>query len=59
MRDSAVFAQVKALQARKRCAALSATALEIHVRAVADRALMYLRAGYPVHFSGPAGTGIT
>lgn len=37
MRDSAVFAQVKALQARARCAALSATALEIHVRAVADR----------------------
>jgi nitric oxide reductase NorQ protein len=29
------------------------------VRAVALRALGYLRAGYPVHFSGPAGTGKT
>ncbi len=29
------------------------------VRAVAQRALGYLRAGYPVHFSGPAGTGKT
>jgi nitric oxide reductase NorQ protein len=26
---------------------------------VVDRALMYLQAGYPVHFSGPAGTGKT
>ena len=37
MRDSVVFAQVRALQGRKRSARLSATALEIHVRAVADR----------------------
>lgn len=29
------------------------------VRALAHRALGYLRAGYPVHFSGPAGTGKT
>ncbi|MBI2216612.1 MAG: gas vesicle protein GvpN [Candidatus Rokubacteria bacterium] len=29
------------------------------VEAFVDRALMYLRAGYPVHFSGPAGTGKT
>ena len=29
------------------------------VRAVAQRALGYLKAGYPVHFSGPAGTGKT
>ena len=29
------------------------------VRAIAQRALGYLRAGYPVHFSGPAGTGKT
>ena len=29
------------------------------VRHIADRALAYLRAGYPVHFSGPAGTGKT
>src|SRR5574340_705762 len=29
------------------------------VQEVADRALMYLQAGYPVHFSGPAGTGKT
>ncbi len=29
------------------------------VRGVAERALAYLRAGYPVHFSGPAGTGKT
>ncbi len=29
------------------------------VKAVAQRALGYLRAGYPVHFSGPAGTGKT
>lgn len=30
-----------------------------HVQRIADRALAYLRAGYPVHFSGPAGTGKT
>lgn len=30
-----------------------------HVRRMADRALAYLEAGYPVHFSGPAGTGKT
>ena len=29
------------------------------VRHMADRALAYLRAGYPVHFSGPSGTGKT
>src|SRR3989338_408440 len=29
------------------------------VQDLAERALMYLRAGYPVHFSGPAGTGKT
>ncbi|MDD5309177.1 MAG: gas vesicle protein GvpN [Deltaproteobacteria bacterium] len=29
------------------------------VRGMAERALAYLRAGYPVHFSGPAGTGKT
>ena len=29
------------------------------VRHMADRALAYLRAGYPVHFCGPAGTGKT
>jgi gas vesicle protein GvpN len=29
------------------------------VQELADRALMYLQAGYPVHFSGPAGTGKT
>jgi gas vesicle protein GvpN len=29
------------------------------VEAFVDRALMYLQAGYPVHFSGPAGTGKT
>jgi gas vesicle protein GvpN len=29
------------------------------VRSLADRALCYLQAGYPVHFSGPAGTGKT
>ncbi len=29
------------------------------VQGLADRALMYLQAGYPVHFSGPAGTGKT
>ena len=29
------------------------------VRHMAERALAYLRAGYPVHFSGPTGTGKT
>lgn len=29
------------------------------VRHMTERALAYLRAGYPVHFSGPAGTGKT
>jgi gas vesicle protein GvpN len=29
------------------------------VKRMATRALAYLRAGYPVHFSGPAGTGKT
>ncbi|MBI3071348.1 MAG: gas vesicle protein GvpN [Deltaproteobacteria bacterium] len=29
------------------------------VRRLAERALVYLNAGYPVHFSGPAGTGKT
>jgi nitric oxide reductase NorQ protein len=29
------------------------------VRSLAERALCYLKAGYPVHFSGPAGTGKT
>jgi nitric oxide reductase NorQ protein len=29
------------------------------VRRLADRALAYLKAGYPVHFSGPAGAGKT
>jgi len=29
------------------------------VREIAERALTYLHAGYPVHFSGPAGTGKT
>ena len=29
------------------------------VQDLAERALTYLRAGYPVHFSGPAGTGKT
>ncbi|CAN3130202.1 hypothetical protein ACNUDN_19955 [Mycobacterium sp. smrl_JER01] len=38
MRDSVVFAQVKSLQSRKRTALLSTGALEIHVRAAADRA---------------------
>jgi hypothetical protein len=38
MRDSGVFAQVKSLQSRERSASLSTLALEIHVRAVADRA---------------------
>jgi gas vesicle protein GvpN len=30
-----------------------------YIRGIADRALDYIRAGYPVHFSGPAGTGKT
>lgn len=30
-----------------------------HVQRMANRAVSYLRAGYPVHFSGPAGTGKT
>lgn len=30
-----------------------------YVRGLAERALCYLRAGYPVHFSGAAGTGKT
>jgi len=30
-----------------------------HVRSLAERATCYLEAGYPVHFSGPAGTGKT
>ena len=29
------------------------------VQHIANRALAYLQAGYPVHFSGPAGTGKT
>lgn len=29
------------------------------VKELADRALTYLQAGYPVHFAGPAGTGKT
>lgn len=29
------------------------------VTAITDRALSYLRVGYPVHFAGPAGTGKT
>ena len=37
MRDSGIFAQVKTLQSRDRSARLSTLALEIHVRAVADR----------------------
>lgn len=37
MRDSVVFAQMKTLQNRERSALLSTLALEIHVRAVADR----------------------
>jgi hypothetical protein len=37
MRDSVVFARVKTLQNRERSALLSTIALEIHVRAVADR----------------------
>ena len=31
----------------------------LFVRNVTERALSYLQAGYPVHFSGPAGTGKT
>ncbi len=30
-----------------------------HVSQVTERALAYLQAGYPIHFSGPAGTGKT
>ena len=30
-----------------------------HVKGIAERALFYLKAGYPVHFSGPSGTGKT
>jgi gas vesicle protein GvpN len=30
-----------------------------HIQRIADRALAYLKAGYPVHFCGPAGTGKT
>lgn len=30
-----------------------------HIQRIADRALAYLKAGYPVHFTGPAGTGKT
>jgi len=30
-----------------------------YVKEVADRALAYLQAGFPVHFAGPAGTGKT
>ncbi len=30
-----------------------------YVRNITERALSYLKAGYPVHFSGPAGTGKT
>ena len=33
--------------------------LTSQVRRMAGRALAYLKAGYPVHFSGPAGTGKT
>ncbi len=29
------------------------------VRSIGERAMSYLQAGYPVHFSGPAGTGKT
>ncbi len=29
------------------------------VQQIVDRALVYLNAGYPIHFSGPAGTGKT
>lgn len=30
-----------------------------YIKSITQRALDYLRAGYPVHFSGPAGTGKT
>ena len=30
-----------------------------YVRNITDRAMFYIKAGYPVHFSGPAGTGKT
>jgi nitric oxide reductase NorQ protein len=30
-----------------------------YVKEVVDRALLYLHAGYPVHFAGPSGTGKT
>ena len=30
-----------------------------HIQRIADRALAYLKAGYPIHFTGPAGTGKT
>ena len=30
-----------------------------YVREITERALAYLKAGYPVHFAGPAGTGKT
>lgn len=30
-----------------------------YVRSIADRALTYIQAGYPIHFRGPAGTGKT
>jgi nitric oxide reductase NorQ protein len=30
-----------------------------YVQSLTERAMCYLRAGYPVHFSGPAGTGKT
>ncbi len=30
-----------------------------HVKKIAERAVSYLKVGYPVHFSGPAGTGKT
>lgn len=30
-----------------------------YLKEISDRALAYLEAGYPVHFSGPAGTGKT
>ena len=33
--------------------------LSPQVQHMADRALAYLKAGYPIHFSGPAGTGKT
>ncbi len=38
MRDSVVFAQVRSLKKKRETAHLSATALEIHVRAAADSA---------------------